>query len=84
MVNWKVPMWIDSIRSITTFQIVSTYCLIMLSITIASIILMCQGKFDGAKDIIVFIVGNFTGTALGSIVAYHFKKHDTNGEEIKK
>jgi uncharacterized membrane protein YfcA len=76
----KVPDWWDSIRSITTFQIVTTYCLIMLATTIASLML-CTNKETAmvtiGKELLFFIVGSFTGTAVGAIIAYHFKKEET-------
>jgi len=43
--------------------------------------LLYQGK-DIGKDILMFMMGQFAGTVIGAIIAYHFKKPDEiqNGE----
>lgn len=64
-------------RFITTVLFASTYCLAVLTIVIAAC-LMIFNKQEGGKDLLIFIVGNFTGTVIGSIVAYHFKKEEKN------
>ena len=72
-----LPDWFDSIRAISTFQIVSTYCLMMTGITIGSILLLFnKDTAIAGKEMLVFVVGSITGTAMGAVVAYHFKKED--------
>ena len=75
----KVPDWWDSVRSLTTLFIVGTYCWITVKIVNESLKLLAQGK-DIGRDILLFIIGNFTGAVLGAVIAYHFKKEAQNGK----
>ena len=72
---FQLPIWRDSIRSISTFEIVTTYCLMMIGITAGSLWLLF-GKETAiiGKEMLIFVVGSITGTAMGAVVAYHFKK----------
>ena len=74
----KMPSWFDSVRSLTTLFIVGTYCLITFMIVDSSLKLLVQGK-DIGRDLLLFMIGNFTGAVLGAVIAYHFKKQ--NGTE---
>lgn len=66
-------------RFISTIAIVFTYCAIMFVTSQKSLILLLQGK-DIGKELLIFVIGNFTGTAMGAVVAYHFKKTEEKGE----
>ena len=59
-------------RFIATLLLTFTYCLLILMVTNTANKMMLQEK-DIGKDIVVFIIGNFTGTAMGAVIAYFFK-----------
>lgn len=65
-------------RFISTIAIVFTYCIIMLIVSGGSMKLLIEGK-DIGKELLIFVIGNFTGTAMGAVVAYHFKKTEEKG-----
>lgn len=65
-------------RFISTIAIVLTYCAIMFLTSKKSLDLLIQGK-DIGKELLIFVIGNFTGTAMGAVVAYHFKKQESEG-----
>jgi hypothetical protein len=79
----KMPSWFDSVRSLTTLLIVGTYCLVTFMIVDNSLKLLIQGK-DIGRDLLLFIIGNFTGAVLGAVIAYHFKKQNENGGGTQK
>jgi len=55
-----------------TLLLVSTYCVINLMIVHTANKLLISGQPLG-KDIIVFVIGEFTGTAIGAVIAYFFR-----------
>lgn len=66
-------------RFISTVALVITYCSIMLIVSNGSMRLLVDGK-DSGKELLIFVIGNFTGTAMGAVIAYHFKKTEDKGE----
>lgn len=74
----KILEKILSGRFISTIAIVLTYCAIMFMTSKKSLDLLIQGK-DIGKELLIFVIGNFTGTAMGAVVAYHFKKQEQEG-----
>lgn len=74
----KILEKILSGRFISTIAIVLTYCGIMFMTSMKSLDLLIQGK-DIGKELLIFVIGNFTGTAMGAVVAYHFKKQESEG-----
>ena len=68
-------------RFLATLMLVATYCIIALGISFTGCWLMHRGNVTG-KDLVVFMIGNFTGTAMGAVIAYFFKG---NGQqEVQK
>lgn len=63
-------------RYLTTLLLTLTYCTIMLMVSYASCKLLLAGKSD-AEKLISFVIGNLTGTAMGAIIAYHFRTDRT-------
>jgi len=55
-----------------TLLLVSTYCIINLMIVHTANKLLMAGQPLG-KDIVVFVIGEFTGTAIGAVIAYFFR-----------
>ncbi len=67
-------------RFISTVAIVLTYCFIMGYTSCKAMSMLLAGK-DAGKEILIFVIGNFTGTAMGAVVAYHFKKEDKEAQK---
>ncbi len=71
--------WLGSIRSIMTFEIITTYCLIVVGLTILGI--------KKIIDIPVYVafLGGFTGT-VGSIITFYYigkRREEQNGGGAK-
>lgn len=84
MIPLKMPKWFDSIKGITTFLLIATYCGLMFRISHTCCQLLIEGKGDMGKELLVFIIGNFTGTAIGAVMAYFFKQPEPNQQEAGK
>jgi len=63
-------------RFISTVALIITYCLVMLIGAACCVILAINDKFDLAEKLFIYIVGTLTGSAVGAVVAYHFKKQN--------
>ena len=72
-----VIMKLSSGKWIATVIIVTTYCGIMILGAVCCIVLATHGKEDLAEKLFVYIIGNMTGTAVGAVIAYHFKQNTT-------
>lgn len=69
---------LSSGRYASTVMIVGTYCITNLLVVWTCKQLLYQGDELG-KDILLFMIGNFTGTVVGAVVAYHFKRKNGEG-----
>lgn len=62
-------------RFIATVALVVTYCSIMFLMAWTAKTLMYRGgdAITAGKEVMTFIVGQLTGTAIGAIIAYFFR-----------
>ena len=60
-------------RFLTTLLLTLTYCVILVGVANTGCKLMLLEKDVGEK-IVTFIIGNLTGTAMGAVIAYHFRQ----------
>lgn len=67
-------------RWIATLFIVSTYCIVTIMVICTACELLKGGKADG-KEILSFMIGSFTGTAMGAIIGYFFKDRQKGGQQ---
>ena len=76
MIPIKIPDWFDSVRSILSLEIVSTYCAIVIVMGILAI--------KKIIDIQVFLafLGGFSGT-VGSVITFYFISKKRPEEEKK-
>ena len=74
----KVPDWWDSIRSITTLQIISTYCLIVIGMVVMAIM-----KIIDVPVFLAFLAG-FTSTVGTVITFYYTSKKRPEETEVTK
>lgn len=72
-----IVMKLSSGKWIATVLLTTTYCLIMILGATCCIVLATHDKEDLAEKLFVYIIGNLTGTAIGAVIAYHFKQNTT-------
>lgn len=65
MLPIKIPQWVDSVRSILSLELVTTYCLIVLGMVVLAIL-----KIIDVQVFLAFLAG-FSGT-VGSVITFYF------------